>query len=370
LSAPITDNMHDGSGPSGILVTRSQPAAGPNVGHTAEAAPSNMIAIVASSCTVASVANLTKCIDASPVALWNEQLRQLVVFIGSHAGMVQAIEVLSATVLWSTTLPDRVEASCALSSCHQFLFVGCHDGNLYCCSVANGQLVTSYPTGGIIKAAPRFHPNTGQLWVASYNRLIHCLKLTITSTTQSADAQYSPTQSKHEDLQLACVGQCATVSFVFADPVFVDVGPGVQGTLVADLKGHLTLMQLSNGLPRSLQVVYQALLPSSVFATPAVATGYLRDDTVVIAASIQGHLVLVDLASGRSVLSAAIKLPGPVFSSPIAVYCPQHPTPSMSAELGPHLPLGSLIVVVGCRDDRVYRITAPLRYRNSPVPWR
>ncbi|KAJ1976502.1 hypothetical protein H4R34_003958 [Dimargaris verticillata] len=471
LSVSKTDALHDGSAPSGVLVTRSRPAVGPDVVGAVNATPSTLPPIAASSCTVASVANLTKCIDATPVALWNEQLQQLVVFIGSHAGMVQAFEVLSATLLWCTMLPDRVEASCALSPCRQYLFVGCHDGNLYCCSVANGQLLTSYSAGGIIKATPRLDPSTGQLWVASYNCLVHCLELTTTSTAKPADALPLAKKPKHECIQLACVGQCATESFVFADPVFVNVDRDIQGTLIADLKGHLTLMQLSKDLPRCPQVAHQSLLPSPVFASPAVVPGYLRDgqplilcivgctdgyvyaltmpamtirwktrctslqpsassppifssplvlsgnhtmlgehsneleslvvvvgshsaqihclnvmdgsmqwqfpmgaavfasptacvlpgnQTIVIAASIQGHLTLVDLASGRSLLSAAIELPGPVFSSPIAVYRPKNPTLSINAEPFPQLPLGSLIIVVGCRDDHVYRIAIPL----------
>lgn len=56
--------------------------------------------------------SLEKCIDASPLLVkWPNKE---VIFIGSHSGLVLAINVQSHVIIWEQRLPDRIESSCVI----------------------------------------------------------------------------------------------------------------------------------------------------------------------------------------------------------------------------------------------------------------
>ena len=52
-----------------------------------------------------------KCIDASPLVVFNETFVDGLVVIGSHSHIVLAVSFISGEVVWKTELPDRVESS-------------------------------------------------------------------------------------------------------------------------------------------------------------------------------------------------------------------------------------------------------------------
>ncbi|KAL1496152.1 hypothetical protein AB1Y20_014771 [Prymnesium parvum] len=107
--------------------------------------------------------SLGKCVDASPLVACfaaADRRRHLTAFVGSHAGRVVAVDVASGAVRWSVTLPDRLEASCALSLDGSIVVVGCYDHRLYALSASDGARLWSFEAQGAIKAAACFLPTS------------------------------------------------------------------------------------------------------------------------------------------------------------------------------------------------------------------
>ena len=102
-------------------------------------------------------ADLGKCVDASPVLACrvggDGQSHSVTAFVGSHAGLLQAIDLRSGAVLWSAQLSDRLEASCAVSPRGDAVVVGCHDARLYALCAHSGAELWRYQAHGQIKAS-------------------------------------------------------------------------------------------------------------------------------------------------------------------------------------------------------------------------
>jgi len=49
---------------------------------------------------------------------------QKTVFVGSHSGEFVSVNLETGNEIWRITLPDRIEASAAVSFCGKFVFVG------------------------------------------------------------------------------------------------------------------------------------------------------------------------------------------------------------------------------------------------------
>lgn len=70
-----------------------------------------------------------RCVDASPVLLIrgeDEAKAEASVFIGSHSHRMQAVDLLSGTLLWEQVFRDRIESSAAVSRCGTLVVVGQH----------------------------------------------------------------------------------------------------------------------------------------------------------------------------------------------------------------------------------------------------
>ena len=104
-----------------------------------------------------------KCVDASPVLACRaaapdageeeEHGRAAVTaYVGSHAGLVKAVDLHSGALLWAAPLPDRLEASCVLSPCGGLVLVGCHDEHLYALCARSGAVRWRHRAAGQVKA--------------------------------------------------------------------------------------------------------------------------------------------------------------------------------------------------------------------------
>lgn len=74
-----------------------------------------------------------RCVDASPVLLvcdsssQRSDVTRSTVFIGSHSHRIQALDLITGSLLWERVLGDRIEASATLSHCGTLVVVGqCH----------------------------------------------------------------------------------------------------------------------------------------------------------------------------------------------------------------------------------------------------
>lgn len=97
-----------------------------------------------------------------PIARANDQEKSEVpgkygdgmVFIGSHSGEFQKLDLVTGEVKWSLFCGDRLESGAACSDDGSTVFVGCHDRKLYAVDTHAGTLKWSYETGDIIKCTP------------------------------------------------------------------------------------------------------------------------------------------------------------------------------------------------------------------------
>lgn len=78
-----------------------------------------------------------RCVDASPVLLVREGAGQrsdkgkTTVFIGSHSHRIQALDLVTGSLLWERVLGDRIEASAAVSRCGSLVVIGQHQLHQY-----------------------------------------------------------------------------------------------------------------------------------------------------------------------------------------------------------------------------------------------
>lgn len=77
-----------------------------------------------------------RCVDASPVLLVQDPgdqstHAQAAVFIGSHSHRMQALDLVTGSVLWERILGERIEASAAVSHCGSLIVVGEHQVSEY-----------------------------------------------------------------------------------------------------------------------------------------------------------------------------------------------------------------------------------------------
>ncbi|CAB1106926.1 unnamed protein product [Ectocarpus sp. CCAP 1310/34] len=76
------------------------------------------------------------------------------VYIGSHSGEFQALDLETGDREWSFTAGGRIESGAACSYDGSTIFVGCHDGHLYAIDRRMGVLLWSFETGDAIKCTP------------------------------------------------------------------------------------------------------------------------------------------------------------------------------------------------------------------------
>ena len=101
--------------------------------------------------TVVSRANLTLCVDSSPV-VFHTAAGLVRYCVGSHSGVLYCGTLPESTEVWRRELPDRIESSpCYLLSC---VYVGCYDGCIYVVSSETGLVEYCVKTDDQVKCSP------------------------------------------------------------------------------------------------------------------------------------------------------------------------------------------------------------------------
>ncbi|GIY97462.1 beta-alanine-activating enzyme [Caerostris extrusa] len=98
--------------------------------------------------------DLKKCIDSSPCCGYYFESNDFLAFIGSHSGLFCCFNVLERSLKWTTCLPNRIESSSYLSSCGNYVYVGCYDHNLYCLNIKDGSIWWKFNTNAEVKSSP------------------------------------------------------------------------------------------------------------------------------------------------------------------------------------------------------------------------
>ncbi|CAM9120330.1 unnamed protein product [Laminaria digitata] len=261
------------------------------------------------------------------------------VYIGSHSGEFQALNLVTGEREWTFTAGGRVESGAACSFDGSTVFVGCHDRRLYALDRRTGALSWSFETGDAIKCTPLcvdlgascvklVAPSNGEeepaveqglpltqrtVLVGSHDGFLRCLSQAHGSLLWSLDCGGALFASPAYDADACVVYAATTKGHVFAvqGAALASVGVGAGSSATgADVK-----QRASGKVAREPVVVWKQQLPAPCFSTPAVcsATGNL------VLGCVDGGLYC--LSSVGEQLWVCRRGEKPVFSSPYILPC-------------------------------------------------
>ncbi|CAM9529879.1 unnamed protein product [Scytosiphon promiscuus] len=276
--------------------------------------------------------------SASPTAC-----QQGSVYIGSHSGEFQALDLLTGKLEWSFTAGGRIESGAACSLDGRNVFVGCHDGRLYAIDRCSGILSWSFETADAIKCTPVCVPSgpsnvlvtgevlpedEGTVLVGSHDGILRSLRETDGRLLWSFDCSGTLFASVAHDSAARVIYAATTKGRVVA----LDSGRLVSGGVEA-------VGSAGNSGSNQPTIVWDTHLPAPCFSTPAVCDA-------------SGNVVLGCVDGGLYCLSSAgeqiwvCRREKPVFSSPCLL-------PSLSKEPGGNRDHGGTQIVWGCHDGVV-----------------
>ncbi|XP_038563233.1 beta-alanine-activating enzyme [Micropterus salmoides] len=225
-----------------------------------------------------------RCVDASPVLLVQDRTDpsshegETAVFIGSHSHRIQALELITGSLLWERVLGDRIEASAAVSRCGSLVVIGCYDGCVYFLCTASGETRWIFQTGDAVKSCPAVDPLTGLVIVGSHDGYVYGLN--------------------PEVQQCVWRRQCRGGA-VFSSPY---LHTSLRQLYVASLGGHLLCLN-----PDSGEVLWSYCRDIPFFSSPNGSSGHM------VIGSVDGNICCFS-NTGKLVWQFLTK--GPVFSSP------------------------------------------------------
>ena len=246
-------------------------------------------------------ADLKMCVDASPLLVCVARGGAdgecgVRVVVGSHAGLVQSLDLASGAVLWSAQLPDRLEASCAPSADGGAVLVGCYDEHLYALSAADGATLWRHRAGGAVKAAAPSLPlaHGGAALCACFGGRLAALDGT------------------HGGGAPAVLWESALEGAVFASPL---VDAARRHVYCGDLRGCLSCFAYDDTPSATLRWRFRTTERSPphegcepIFSAPALAAA------AVVFGAMDGRLYAVAADTGAPMWS--FDAGGPVFAAP------------------------------------------------------
>ncbi|KAL5037150.1 hypothetical protein RTP6_004622 [Batrachochytrium dendrobatidis] len=245
-----------------------------------------------------------KCIDASPLVVFldnttsNSHTRLAIV--GSHSGMLAAVDIDSGVVLWKRDLPDRIESSACLwtgsghflDPLHSLVVVGCNNGMVYGVAIIDGQIIKQFKAEEQIKSSPVVDSVTGFILVGSHDH--HIYALDFSSHSEQSDLIKSHARLKWK-LNLGAA--------VFSSPT---IDTANQCVYACTLQGKMARIGMDG------QLIWQVYLTDThkpIFSSPALSP---CGDTIVVGC-VDGYVY--GIASNSNQIWR-IYMNGPVFSSP------------------------------------------------------
>ena len=254
------------------------------------------------------------------------------VYIGSHSGEFQALNLVTGEREWSFTAGGRIESGAACSMDGSTVFVGCHDCRLYALDRRTGALSWSFETGDAIKCTPlcaslvassdgdedaakgKGLPSTQRtVLVGSHDGFLRCLSQAHGGVLWGLDCGGALFASPAYDTEACVIYAATTKGHVFAvegavwSLVGVEAGPSGAGAGVKQ--------RASGEVTREPVVVWKRQLPAPCFYTPAVcnATGNL------VLGCVDGGLYCLSPTGEQ--LWTCRRGEKPVFSSPSILPC-------------------------------------------------
>ncbi|TNM87520.1 hypothetical protein fugu_005741 [Takifugu bimaculatus] len=318
-----------------------------------------------------------RCVDASPVLLLRYRTDQCpaegktTVIIGSHSHRIQALDLISGSLVWERVLGGRIEASAAVSRCGSLVVVGCYDGCVYFLCTVTGETRWIFKTGDAVKSSPAVDPVTGLVIVGSHDGTVYGLNPEVEQCVWrrhcGGGAVYSSPylQTSLRQLYVASLGghllclnpESGEVLWSHSrDVPFFSSPNGATGhVLIGSVDGNICCLN-SAGKP-----MWEFLTNGPVFSSPCV-TPDLRQ---VLCGSHDGSLYCLNCADGS--LAWSFRTTGKVFSSPCVF------DGSAAGRWGTLVGLASTDGTVWVLDGRDGRMLASLTLTgelfSSPVVW-
>ncbi|KAF2902297.1 hypothetical protein ILUMI_03891 [Ignelater luminosus] len=307
------------------------------------------------------------------------------VAVGSFSHIFAIVNSINGNIISQIVLPDTVESAGLVSQFNTYLYVGCHDGNMYCLDYKTGSIIWKYSTDDIIKCTPCFCSNNQAIAFGSYDKYVHCVNAedgNLRWKTLSCESITSNPICYKERVYVATTfGTCLCLNeeqgeilwkqkvntpifgspciFYNLDTAFI-VWPAVNGTLhcfACEAGKKVWTFNASGKVFSSLlwykhciifgchdhkiycleinevncTLKYEVLLKSAINSKPHIML--YNDYVYIVVATNDGNIHIVDFYSGKRITNR--KLPGQVFSSPV---------------------VKDNYIYIGCRDNNLYCI--------------
>lgn len=227
------------------------------------------------------------------------------VYIGSHSGEFQALNMATGELEWSFTAGGRIESGAACSRDGSTVFVGCHDRCLYAIDRHTGAVLWTFETRDAIKCTPvcvmgmgccynsgdkegeldkRFPSSVsgGEVLVGSHDGILRCLSQAEGELLWSFDCRGALFASPAHDGKSGIMYAATTKGRVIAIRLCEITGStriGDRDSASCEDSCHGTNPELGRGgataekgavVRRRLAVCWEKQLPAPCFSTPAV----------------------------------------------------------------------------------------------------
>ncbi|CAF2035826.1 unnamed protein product [Rotaria magnacalcarata] len=242
--------------------------------------------------------SMNKCIDASPLVILVDDVRQYVI-IGSHAGLINCYQIDSGQFVWSFQTNDRIEATGTISRNGQFFLVGKYfrlsflrhlkveinlgdySGILYIIECSNGKLYSSYQCQGLIKTIPCIHRSVDMIYLGAHDQFIHGIHL--------------------QEISSKCIWKYKLESSCASSP---QLSADNCRLYVASLGGDVFAFQSDDG-----KLLWKQPLDKAIFSTIAI-----WNEKFLLVGCVDQTLYCLDSGNGQKKWTFSTH--GPIFSSP------------------------------------------------------
>lgn len=272
------------------------------------------------------------------------------VYIGSHSGAFEALDLATGERLWSFAAGGRVEAGAACSRGGRLVLFGCHDGLLYAVDRATGDLSWSFETGDAIKCTPVCVPvaapppdssglaeagtaagrkkpppaghHSGAVLVGSHDGILRSLRELDGAVRWSFDCGGALFASPAHDAAARVIYAATTRGRVVALDTAALVPTDGEGS-AADAPAATARGNPDGSPSRGPTLLWDARLPAPCFSTPAVC----RASGEVVLGCVDGGLYCFSPGGEQLYrVSSSAGIEKPVFSSPCLLPPPRGET--------------------------------------------
>ena len=259
-----------------------------------------------------------------PVA---QEIGQGTIYIGSHSGEFQALNLATGSRDWSFKAGGRIESGAACSWNGLLVFIGCHDRHLYALNRLTGALSWSFETGDAIKCTPLCLPmvgysdlaeekttwqrlNYGIVLVGSHDGILRSLCAANGDLLWSYDCGGALFASPAQDAGARVVYAATTKGRIVALDTSMLVSTEVQTNAACSAAGTSTQQAHCGSSPKHPTLLWDKQLPAPCFSTPVVCDA----NGCVVLGCVDGGLYC--LSSTGEQVWVCHRGNKPVFSSP------------------------------------------------------